>query len=323
MTELPLISVIVPAYNSERWLEECFNSFYRQTYQNTELIMIDDGSDDSTLSLARRLAEGKNNVHVIHTENGGVCRARNIGLESAQGEYISFLDSDDMLTDNALEVLFQNLVEKDADIAVGWKSNMTADGRDLGSAYKRMSGFFEGTEGLRLSLEDHTAMHAVWGKLYKRTAIGDTRFIEGKRVHEDSFFVFECMVKQPRVIVCDDIVIRYRLSENSVSRGVFSDKYLDIIYFANRKKDIIEKDYPELIPLSENAVVKASMVVLWNLLNTNDPEYKCIEKQAIQDVMDRKKFFKPALSSDAKLFWIITHGFYGFYKALHTVKRRL
>ena len=116
MTELPLISVIVPAYNSERWLEECFNSFYRQTYQNTELIMIDDGSGDSTLSLARRLAEGKNNVHVIHTENGGVCRARNIGLESAQGEYISFLDSDDMLTDNALEVLFQNLVEKDADI---------------------------------------------------------------------------------------------------------------------------------------------------------------------------------------------------------------
>lgn len=323
MTELPLISVIVPAYNAQKWLEDCCGSVFAQTYPNIELIIVDDGSTDETLSVARRIGEGRDDVLLIHTDNGGVCRARNTGLEAARGELITFLDADDALTAEALAVLYAKLVAENADIAVGWKKNMNSDGQDLGKAYECSSGVFCGTEALKLSLEDNPAFHSVWGKLYRKSAIGDIRFVPDKKAHEDSFFVFECLLKQPTVVVTEDIVIRYRLSENSASRSGFSDKFLDILYFAQRKRDIIEKSYPEFLPLSENMIVKANMVILWNLLGTNDKKYKDIQKKAIRDILDRKEYFKAALGSDAKLFWIVKHRLYGFYKFLHRVKRAL
>ena len=323
MNKLPLISVIVPAYNAAKWLRACCESVFAQTYPNMELVVIDDGSTDETLALAESLAEGKENVRVIHTENGGVCKARNTGIEAAAGEYITFLDSDDLLVGNALETLYSELMAAQADIAVGWKCNMTADGEDLGCPFERTAGVFEGTEGLKLSLEDYPAMYAVWGKLYKRSAIGEIRFVEGKKVHEDSFFVFECLMKQPRVVICDSVVLRYRFSENSASRSGFSDKFLDILYFAERKQAMIEQNYPELFALSENVIVKANMALLWNLLRTNDRKYKDVQKKAIQAVLDRRQYYKTAIQSDAKLFWLLTHRLYGAYKALHRVKKQI
>lgn len=320
MIDVPLISVIVPAYNAEQWLKECCESVLHQTYSNIELIIVDDGSTDGTFDAANQIAFGRKNVLVIHTKNGGVCRARNIGLDAATGKYVAFLDSDDALVDNALEILYSNIVETSADIAIGWKTNMTADGVNLGCPFKRVSGVFSGIQGLKLSLEDHPSMYAVWGKLYKRTIIEDIKFVEGKKVHEDSFFVFECLLKQPKVVICDSIVLRYRLSENSASRSVFSDKYLDILYFAQKKQEAIKKEYPELFSLSENVIVKANMALLWNLLRTNDRKYKEIQKNAIKSVQKRKRFYRTAIKSDAKLFWLLTHHLYGTYKMLHIVR---
>ena len=323
MNELPLVSIIVPAYNSERWLVDCCGSVFGQTYPNIELIIVDDGSSDGTYDLAIELAYGKPNVHVIHMENGGVSRARNAGLEAASGAYIAFLDADDILIDNAIEVLYSKLISENAEIAIGWKSNMTSDGMELGCPYEPISGVFDGKEGLKLSLEDHPSMYAVWGKLYKREAIADVRFEEGKRAHEDSFFVFECLLKRPRVIVCDNIVIHYRLSENSASRSSFSNKYNDILYFANQKSSIIKERYPEFLSLAENVIVKANMAVLWNLLRTKDPQCREIEKKAIKDVLARRKYYKSASKSDAKLFWILTHRLYGVCKLFFVLRDRL
>lgn len=322
MSELPLISVIVPAYNSERWLTECCESVLGQTYPNVELIVVNDGSTDGTRALLRNIAEKDNRVRVIHTENCGVCHARNTGLNAAAGAYIAFLDADDLLFPNSLKLLYFALCSEYADIAIGWKTNMTEDGRNIGCPYERMAVVLEGTDGLKLSLEDHPSMYAVWAKLYKRTAIGDIRFVEGRRVHEDSYFVFECLRKQPRIVICEDIVLQYRLSDHSVSRSAFSEKVFDILYFAERKKAIIEKEYPEFGPLCENMVVKANMALLWNLLKTDDPQYKAAEKTAIKNILDRKQYYKTAIKSDKKLFWILTHRMYGFYKMLYLLRNR-
>lgn len=322
MSILPQISVIMPAYNAEKWLAESCESVFRQTYSNIELIVVDDGSVDATYDLAMKLADSDQRMRVIHTENGGVCRARNIGIRAATGEYIAFLDADDVLTKHALECLFSAISKEGADIAIGWKSNMTSSGEHIGCPYERITGVFSGTEGLKLSLEDHPAMYAVWGKLYKRTAIGDIRFVEGKKVHEDSFFVFECLLKQPRIVVCNDLVLHYRLSENSASRSDFSEKVFDILYFAERKHDIIKEYYPEFTALGENIIVKANMALLWNLLRTDDPKYTDIQKKAIKAVLDRRIYYRTAIKSDAKLFWILTHRLYGVYKMLYIIKRK-
>ncbi|MBQ7345282.1 MAG: glycosyltransferase [Oscillospiraceae bacterium] len=323
MDRLPLISVIVPAYNSEKWLKDCCYSVFCQSYPNVELIIVDDGSTDGTLALATKLADGKEHVKVIHTENGGVCRARNNGLDAAVGSYITFLDADDVLMSDALEVLYSGMIREDADISIGWKSNMTANGADLGCPYERISGVFCGTEALRLSLEDHPAMYAVWGKLYKRDAIGDVRFVEGRRVHEDSFFVFQCLLKQPKVVIGDEIVLRYRISENSASRSGFSDKFFDIIAFAERKKVLVGENYPEYLPLAENVIVKANMALLKNLVKTKAPQYRDCEKKAINEILTRKAYYKTAIKSDARWFWILTHRLYGLYKMLYMVKNKM
>ena len=132
--------------------------------------------------------------------------------------------------------------------------------------------------------------------------------------------MFECFLKQPKVVVCDDIIIRYRLSENSASRGEFSEKIFDILYFAERKQAIIEKEYPEYLPLAENMIVKANMALLWNLLKTKDPKYKEAERLAIRNVLERRQYYRTAIKSDAKLFWILTHRLYTVYKILYRIR---
>jgi hypothetical protein len=197
---------------------------------------------------------------------------------------------------------------------------MKSDGTELGCPYNRTHAIWTEKQALEQALLDHPATYTVWGKLYRKELISDIRFVEGKKVHEDSFFVFECLLKQPKVVVVEDIVIRYRLSENSASRSAFSEKVFDILYFSERKKAIIEKQYPQFKTLAENMIVKANMALLWNLLKTNDPKYRAAQKTAIKNVLDRKAYYKSAIKSDKKLFSILTHRLYAIYKALYILK---
>lgn len=317
-----MISVIVPAYDAEKWLAECCRSVFDQTLTDWELIIVDDGSTDGTPAIAEELAAGRENVRLIRQENGGVCRARNAGLDAARGDYVTFLDADDLLLPHGLERLHELLTSRDCDIAIGWKTNMTADGKDLGCPYERSAGFWQGTEALEQSLRDHPATYSVWGKLYRRDLLEDVRFVEGRKVHEDSFFLFQCLLKEPKVAVTEDTVLRYRLSQNSASRGGFSDKLFDILYFAEQKKALIDQRYPQFAALGRNVLVKAHMALLQNLCNTNDPKYRQAEKASIRGVIRDKAYFVPATGANKKWFFIITHHLYGIYKLLYRLRRR-
>lgn len=312
--DTPLISVIVPAYNAGQWIEECCSSVFAQTYPNWELIVVDDGSVDDTLAIAGQMALGRENVRVIHTENGGVCHARNTGLDAAQGEYIAFLDADDLLMPEALLFLYRLLRETDCDIAIGQKVNVKSDGTEIPNRYPRNRELWSGTEALIKSLEDHPATYSVWGKLYKKETIGDIRFVEGRKVHEDSFFLFQCLMKQPQVAVSDTHVLRYRISQNSASRSAVSDKLFDILYFAEEKKRLVQEYYPELEHLTMNLLVKANMALLRSLCGTCDKKYRKAEAQCLQMILENRKHFLPATQADKQWFWVITHHLYQPYK---------
>ena len=318
----PLISVIVPAYNAEKWLSECCDSVFEQTCSDWELVIVDDGSQDGTLALARGLAQNRENVQVIHTENGGVCCARNTGMDAAKGEYIAFLDADDLLVPDALERLLFLLKDHKADIAIGWKINMTPDAKDIGCPYEREYAIWDGTQALEQSLSDHPATYSVWGKLYKRQILENVRFIEGKRVHEDSFFLFQCLLKQPRVVLSEACVLRYRLSENSASRAPFSDKLFDILYFSEEKCRLIEKYYPEFLNLAGNVRVKANMALLRNMARTGT-RYRMQEKACIRAVVANRANFRPAIKADRLWFWIIRCRMYYVYKVLLRIRSRM
>lgn len=312
--ELPLISVIIPAYNAQSWIAACCQSVFEQTYSNWELIIVNDGSEDQTREILSSLKSQKENILVIHQENSGVSKARNVGIDAANGDYIMFLDADDMLFPDALQLLYQKLLETDSDLAIGWKTNMREDGLILGCPYHVECAIWEDFEGLQKSLEDHPATYAVWGKLYKKSLVEDIRFVEGKKVHEDSFFIFQCLLKKPKVILCGEIVLKYRLSENSASRSVFSEKIFDILYFADSKKELIEQHAPQMESLKQNMIIKAHMALLRNLACYPGLKYLEIERSSIKEVLQNKSFFISATKADKRWLFIIRYRLYWLYK---------
>ena len=121
------ISVIVPIYKVENYLKRCIDSIRKQTYQNLEIILVDDGSPDMCGEMCERYAQEDSRIRVLHKENGGLSDARNVGIEAATGEYIAFVDSDDWIDDKMYEVLYDTLLKCDADIAECSYRNLYAD----------------------------------------------------------------------------------------------------------------------------------------------------------------------------------------------------
>ena len=130
MENRPLISVIVPVYNMQDYLETCMNSILGQTYENLEIILVNDGSKDSSPQMCDAFAEKDSRIKVIHKENGGLSSARNAGLDVATGDYIGFVDSDDSIRPNFFELLYDNLVKTDADVSVCRLTNCTEQAGD-------------------------------------------------------------------------------------------------------------------------------------------------------------------------------------------------
>ena len=266
----PRISVIVPVYNARRYLETCIASVLSQSYSSLELLLIDDGSTDGSGAICDAWQAKDSRVRVIHTENRGVSSARNTGIETATGDYIAFLDADDALLDEALTTMYGLLLEHGCDIAVCTKLSFNADGTHCMVDFPATFELWSAKQGLEASLRDHPATYSVWGKLYRKAAIGDLRFVPGRNIHEDSFFIFQCMLKEPKVVVQNTAVIHYNISENSASRGSFSDKYLDILYYAEQKQSLILAQAPEYAALAENVMVKAHMA----LFEKADSQYR-------------------------------------------------
>lgn len=310
-----MISIIIPVYNGEKYIESCINSILSQTYREYEIILIDDGSIDNSLEVAHNLADNIESMHVIHTENYGVSHARNVGLDNVKGEYITFVDVDDQLTEDALESLY-NLVDTNiAEIAIMSKKYLTEGGQDIGvRQYDESIEVWENIEILKKSLEDHPASHSVYAKLYRRDLIETIRFVEGRKIHEDSFFVFECFAKCKRAVYCNKAIYNYYEITGSASRAGFADKYLDILYFAEEKCRIIDNTFVEHGKYKCDIMVRAYLALLYNLCKTYDRKYRKLERKCIFEMKKYMKQFKPVYEHEKKMLKIIQYKLFPVYK---------
>ena len=220
MSDKPLISVIVPVYKVERYLPRCIESILRQTYTNFELILVDDGTPDRSGIICDRYAEKDSRIKVIHKENGGVSSARNVGIDAARGEWITFVDSDDWVTDNCLEVLISPTFGYDYDFVIS-----SIEIRNL----KVIPSLLD-TESLVYSKEniEHVVkliakprFHGPFAKLY-RTEILESRkikFDDGTKDGEDKIFVAEYLTYCKSIQTLREITYFYnRLNECSVTQ---------------------------------------------------------------------------------------------------------
>lgn len=227
----PLLSIITPVYNVRSYLERCVLSVLNQSYDNIELILIDDGSTDGSSELCDEWALKDNRIVVIHKENGGVSSARNVGLEIANGEYFTFVDSDDFIAlDTYSSNMFFLLEHNDVDILQFPYCNYISDEKSL-DYHKPPRAMLIGTEQIFRNWWSGTPLEYVsWNKIYKRNIWSDIRFNIG-HTSEDTWLVPEFVNRSKTVYISEQGLYYYQRSRKDSYTFQYSfDKHLDLFY---------------------------------------------------------------------------------------------
>lgn len=309
-----LVSIIVPVYGTEKYLPACINSIRNQLYKNIQIILVDDQSPDGCPEICDAYAKQDNRIMVIHQKNKGVSGARNTGLLHAVGEYIMFIDSDDEVLPDAVNILLKDALDYGADIVWAPKKSIDKKGStkiaDNGDVYT----VFREDSSLLHYLNGGYNMDAVWSKLFKRTFIEDICFEEGKNINEDGFFMFLCYMKKPLLICHNVSIYQYNVRPDSCSRQKFSDKYLSMLYFCDKKRELVATYYPQYINEARNMEFLTYLQLLDILCSSTDKKYKELEKRCIKQVCKLHVGHKSFNKHYAQLAWIVVHGLYPLYK---------
>lgn len=314
---MPKVSVIIPVYKAEKYIHECIESVLNQSFSDIELVLVDDGSPDNSGAICDEYALKNNRIKVYHQKNGGVCAARNKGLDMATGDYILFLDSDDYMPTDAVETLYNDAVQNNAGIAIG-RMFCNTESTETDNSFE----VWKGMEALTKGAEDHPALYGCCTKLFKRELVRDVRFVEGRKVHEDGYFLFLAMIKLPNITVRNKCTYIYRNNPGSASHEAFSEKYFDVLYFFNLKKKIIDEQFPELSEKFNNKLVKAHITMLHLFCRTKDKKYNKDVKHSVKMVRKYSKYFVPAVSGEKKFFLIVKYGGYPLFRRLYWIKYR-
>lgn len=247
-----LISVVVPIYNVQDYLEKCVDSILTQTYKKLEIILVDDGSPDNCNKICDDYCEKDTRVKVIHKENGGLSDARNAGINIATGKYIIFIDSDDYIHPQTIELLWDVLQNNQADIAVCGFKNVDIGFQEDNIFYKDTQAIFieEEQEKLQYFVEEHYEEFTVaWNKLYPRKYFEDIRYPKGK-IHEDEFTTYKLLEKASRIAYIEYPLYYYVQRGNSIMGESFNEKRLHRLdaynqrleqYWNQRKYDWYER----------------------------------------------------------------------------------
>lgn len=306
-----LVSIIVPIYNAEKYLDSCIQSVLRQTYTNWELILIDDGSTDKSGRIAEEYGFADERITVFHQKNLGVSLARNQGIDEATGNYVVFLDADDELIEDCLAKTVNIAEETNADIVAG----RSCEDQEL--FQDRI--IWTGAEALENSLKDHLFTYSACAKLIRREFIGKTRFTPDIRINEDSYFVFQLLCKQNVFVLTNDVIYFYRANSESSSRTVFSEKYFDILKVSDLKYKKIEEQFPQMHDLAKNMLLKARMNVLRILAVRTRDEYRDVEKKLLEYILDNKEDYIPSSKECNQWMFILSHHLFYVYKFAHYI----
>lgn len=243
---MELISVIVPAYNVEQYLEKCINSIVSQTYKELEVILVDDGSTDGTGSLCDILAKQDERIIVIHKENGGLSDARNAGLDVATGDFISFIDADDYIECDMYECMMEEMKDKTISmVAVGFiVTDISGKDRIMAAQKKKK---LTREEALMDIFENGEIFPSSVNKLYRRAVYKELRYVKGI-INEDTEIIPKIIDLCNYILVLDKAAYHYVLREDSITQSDFTVKEYESIIVYNSGVQVCSKKYPNLLP---------------------------------------------------------------------------
>ena len=261
----PLISIVIPVYNVEKYLARCLNSVRVQTYSNLEIILVNDGSTDASYDICRQYAEKDKRIKIINQENKGISATRNVGTLAATGKYMAFIDSDDIVSSDYVEYMYIIAEKEHADFAacevVSVRNDVIPELKP--SYYDGFYKVFNSERALRSMLYDDGLFLSVGSKLFLTSFIKNYVFPEGK-VYEDTAVIYKLIDGAERIVCGQKICYYYMLRENSISTSTAGISKKEKQYEENTRAmlDFVSEKYPSL----ENAVRRFELYYRFRLL---------------------------------------------------------
>lgn len=317
-----VISVIVPVYNVEMYLDRCVDSIVHQTYQELEIILVDDGSTDNSSVLCDSWALKDSRISVIHKKNGGLSDTRNTGLKVATGEYVSFVDSDDYIEPTMYSEMIACMEECGANIACCGRK-IVKDGKCLQIRFTADEiKIFSDEEAIREIFLNRYMNEAAWDKIYRRRLFDDVVFPVGE-INEDIVIMPTLMNRSKRIAHIGKSFYNYCQDGVSITRSGYTEKKRVILNHLEMTKQYIEQNYINLIP--DFKILQARYTLSTLYLFENDIKTK---KQYVEDYkLFLKKYrqvfkeyiFSGAVSNEEKIKGILV--FFNIYSLLRNFKK--
>ena len=279
------VSVIVPIYNVEKYLEDCIESIRNQDYSELEIILVDDGSPDRCGMICDEYAEQDSRIRVIHKTNGGLSDARNVGIDSSTGEYITCVDSDDLIDCRYVSRMMELMSEEvDMVVCAPLLFSNEAELKNANSDSTEVPDIFETVEALRELLSQHgyDFEPSAWGKLYRRSLFGsDLRFPVGK-YYEDLALTYLLVDRSRKIVRTKEKLYFYRQRLTSQLNQQFNEKMLSILEIADEMQAYILQTHPDLRKSVNSRVISAYCHILIRL--PNDPKWNALKQRIYQKV---------------------------------------
>lgn len=260
-----MISVIVPVFGVEPFLDECVLSLLRQTYEDLEIILVDDGSPDCCDKICDHYAALDPRIRVIHKKNGGLSDARNAGLQVARGEYIGFVDSDDYVASDMFSFLYSLMENTQSDISICGHVKTSHKGKPRLYFHHKKVYELDSREALSKMLQLGLYESFSWNKLYKRELFDSVWFPSG-HIHEDLYTTYKLFDRAKKIAYSKEVKYFYRQRIGSIIHSIYNPQYHDYVLASIEVRDFIEEKYPQILQTAAFAYQRARIFTFFSLL---------------------------------------------------------
>ncbi len=257
----PILSIVVPIYNVEKYLSRCLDSLINQTLKEIEIILVNDGSTDKSGEICHFYAQKDKRIKLYSKINGGLSDARNYGIKKATAAVIGFVDSDDYVDIDMFRVLLELKKESSAEIAVGGVKMVSNDEKEYQIRSLEKEAVYNRHDAMEELLKSKRITNSVCNKLFDKVLFEGIEFPFGK-LYEDEYVTYRLFDRANKIAMTNTVFYYYRSSPNSITHKMFTEKEFDRIYASEIKVDYIRENYPDLVALAQRYLVYDCVMAL-------------------------------------------------------------